>query len=119
MGVIQHHAAVVVVYDHLMPEAEAAVARVRAFADELTKIAHGEMSQEDWRSLVVGPFPTLVNGGATYVCLPDGSKRGWDTASRGDLLRIRFLTELGPCAETAFDASDGDAGVKVTAAADE
>jgi hypothetical protein len=107
---------VVVVYDHLMGEAEAAVVRVREFADELARVADSQGYREDWRSLVIGPFPTLVNGGATYVCLPDGSKRGWDTAARGDLLRTRFLAELDSCAETAFDASDGDAGVMVSAA---
>jgi hypothetical protein len=118
MGVIQHHAAVVVVYEHAMVEAEVAVGRVREFADELTRTADADFSRENWRSLIVGPFPTLVNGGATYVCLPDGSKRGWDTAARGDLLRTRFLTELGPYAETAFDASDGDSGVMVTGIAE-
>jgi hypothetical protein len=108
MGTIQHHAAVVVVYDYMMPDAAAAVSRVQLFADQLTVDALPYV--EDWRSLIVGPFPTLVNGGCTYVFLPDGSKRGWDTAERGNRLRERFLEALHPYAEALFDASDGDAG---------
>jgi hypothetical protein len=108
MGTIQHHTAVVVVYDFAMERAAVAVKLVHAYADELT--AEALPIVEDWRSRIVGPFPTLVNGGCIYVCLPDGSKRGWETADRGDKLRERFLQELEPYAETLFDASDGDAG---------
>lgn len=47
-------------------------------------------------------IPSLVNGKQTIFLAPDGSKKGWDEAERGETLRNQFIEQL----ET-FDYDDG------------
>ena len=39
-------------------------------------------------------LPSLVNGKQTIILAPDGSKKGWDVAKEGDLLRNLFIIKL-------------------------
>lgn len=55
--------------------------KVSAFRDSLP---------EEWRKLVVGPVPSVVNFESNYVFLPDGSKEGWPTSDQGDKYRREF-----------------------------
>jgi len=47
-------------------------------------------------------IPTLVNEKITIVLGPDGSKKGWIEATRGEALRRAFIEEL-----KRFNFSDG------------
>ena len=47
-------------------------------------------------------LPSLVNGKQTIVLAPDGSKKGWDTAKKGDTLRKSFIKKI-----EKFDYEDG------------
>lgn len=78
MGYIKHDSVLVVVNDYVpgqMPDVE-------AFRQSLP---------EEWRPLVVGPIPAVVNGYVTYAFLPDGSKEGWPPSDRGDEYRNAFV----------------------------
>lgn len=44
----------------------------------------------EWRPLVVGPVPSMVNSYVTYAFLPDGSKEGWPESNDGDRYRQQF-----------------------------
>ena len=47
-------------------------------------------------------LPSLVNAKQTIVLAPDGSKKGWDLAEEGELLRNSFIKKL-----EEFDFEDG------------
>lgn len=46
--------------------------------------------------------PSIVNGKQTIIMVPDGSKKGWDTAEQGRRLRDEFVKLL-----KSFDYEDG------------
>lgn len=51
---------------------------------------------EDWRALVIGPVPAVINQYAWVVLfLPDGSKEGWEDSDQGDAYREEFLSIMG------------------------
>lgn len=56
-------------------------ARVRDFRESLPP---------DWRRLIIGPIPSIINNQEYYVMLPDGSKEGWETSDFGDRTRDAF-----------------------------
>ncbi len=89
MGYIAHDAVIVTspspedfvnAYSRIGGPADPAPA-VAAFRDSLP---------EEWRPLVVGPIPQVINGDVTYLFLPDGSKEGWGTSDEGDEYRRQF-----------------------------
>ena len=47
-------------------------------------------------------IPSIVNAKTTIVLGPDGSKKGWDEADRGEKLRNDFIDKL-----KEFDYDDG------------
>lgn len=49
----------------------------------------------EWRPLVIGPIPTVVNGDFTAAFLPDGSKEFWSDSDDGDTYRGRFIDLFG------------------------
>ncbi len=57
---------------------------------------------DDWRRLVIGPIPSVVNSDTTWVFAPDGSKSGWDTDRQGDEYRAQFVA-LFSSIEFGFD----------------
>lgn len=42
---------------------------------------------DDWKPLLIGPIPSIVNDTHTLVFLPDGSKEGWGLSDDGDKYR--------------------------------
>jgi hypothetical protein len=66
---------------------------------------------EDFRQLVVGPVPGVMNGYVSYAFLPDGSKEGRAASNEGDDYRARFAA--------LFDQSftDGDGHEDIAAIA--
>ena len=46
--------------------------------------------------------PTIINSKMTIIMAPDGSKKGWDTAERGNQIRNQFIQEI-----KKFDYDDG------------
>ena len=46
---------------------------------------------EQWRPLVVGPIPSVINGYVTYLFAPDGSGEGWEDSDDGDRYRHQFI----------------------------
>jgi len=56
---------------------------------------------EDQRQLFA-IIPSLINGKQTVVLGPDGSKKGWEEAERGEVLRNEFIAQL-----IKYDYSDG------------
>ncbi len=80
MGYIAHHAVLVTVSSYVLKDADL-MPDVDAFRAELP---------EEWRPLVVGPIPTVINGDVTFVFAPDGSKEGWGTSDDGDMYRQQF-----------------------------
>lgn len=113
MGTMQHHVAVAVV--HAYDEATTGAAKVAdALRLEADAIGNGVPyeTEPSLASLIVGPVPTIVNGGVTYLMAPDGSKEWWDTSNLADQLRDRFVAEMRPYAEV-FVASWGDLGARI------
>lgn len=49
---------------------------------------------DNWSQIVSPIIPGLVNGYATFIVAPDGSKEGWDTSDSGDGLRTAIVAEL-------------------------
>lgn len=52
--------------------------------------AFRESMPEQWRPLIVGPIPGVINGDVFYAFLPDGSKEGWGDSEEGDNRRAEF-----------------------------
>jgi hypothetical protein len=46
---------------------------------------------DDWRALVIGPVPAVIESNPWVAFLPDGSNEGWADSDLGDELRERFL----------------------------
>ena len=59
-------------------------------------------TQEPVYQTLFAVLPSLVNSKQTIILAPDGSKKGWDTANEGDLLRNSFIKKL-----KEFDYEDG------------
>jgi hypothetical protein len=98
MGVIKHDAVIVtvagfIVDDPRMPD-------VDAFRSCLP---------EEFRQLLVGPIPSVVNGDVTYFFAPDGSKEGWRPSNEGDHWRSEFIDLF------RFRYDDGSSPFVVTA----
>lgn len=53
--------------------------------------AFRESMPEHLRPLLVGPIPTAVNGGVTFVFAPSGSQEGWDLEEEERDWRERFV----------------------------
>jgi hypothetical protein len=79
MGYIAHHAVIATWMGDYGPQPD-----LDAFRESLP--------DDEWRALVVGPITAVVNGYASAVFLPDGSKELWDTSDLGDSLRGRFAS---------------------------
>jgi hypothetical protein len=78
MGYTLHDAAVVTFYDvYGVPAPD-----VKAFREEMP---------DHLRHLVVGPFPSAVNGYWTWFFAPDGSNEGWAEAAEADEWRGKFM----------------------------
>ena len=75
MGYFAHDAILAVAW-------EGAEVDIDAFRDSLP---------DEWRPLVIGPIPAVVNFDEFYAFLPDGSKEGWFTSHDGDEYRKRFV----------------------------
>lgn len=75
MGYIKHNAVIAVTIEGYEPDVE-------QFRSGLP---------EEWRPLVVGPIPGVVNGYVSYAFLPDGSKEGWPLSADGDKYRADFM----------------------------
>jgi hypothetical protein len=88
MGVIKHDAVIVTVSAHMLDRPD--MPDVDAFRASMP---------EEFRPLVVGPIPTVVNGDVTYVFAPDGSKEGWGASVDGDQLRAEFIDLFSFCHE--------------------
>jgi len=90
MGYMAHDAVVVTVAGYAMRGEYGAprMGDVEAFRESLP---------EDWRHLVIGPVPGVINDYFSYVFLPDGSKEGWTTSDRGDEYRARFAALFSGC----------------------
>lgn len=84
MGIIYHDVVIVTVsgYAHESNEYGNPRQSVADFAATL---------DPEWRMLLIGPVPHVMNSGFTYAWLPDGSKEGWDHSILGDSYRARFL----------------------------
>jgi hypothetical protein len=67
---------------HWGAEYDKVIADLAAFRESLPS--------DDWRALLVGPVPSVVNAFEWVVFLPDGSKEYWDTSDEGDGYRERF-----------------------------
>lgn len=57
---------------------------------------------EDQQSLFA-ILPSIVNGKQTIFLAPDGSKKRWEEAKRGKILRNKFIEQL-----KSFDYGDGE-----------
>ncbi len=100
MGFINHHALVVSSWKL------EAVQEAHAKAEEL---------QVNVSSLV----PYVVNGGASFMVAPDGSKEGWEESHRGDAARTTLIewmmgNEYLEWVEVAFSPDADLAEVKRT-----
>jgi hypothetical protein len=79
MGYVAHDAVIVTAHGYALDQPW--MPDVAAFREALP---------EAFRPLLVGPIPAVVNGDATWVFGPDGSKSGWGTDEEGDGYRERF-----------------------------
>ena len=75
MGYIRHHAIIVTSAD------QAALKRAHAKALEIFKDIASFISE-------------FVNGYASFLIAPDGSKEGWEHSDQGDAARDTFITWL-------------------------
>jgi hypothetical protein len=83
MGYTRHNTVIVTAHGYAMRgEGNVPAPDVEAFRRSLP---------EDWRRLLVGPVPSLVNDYVTFAFLPDGSKEGWGTSDEGDGYRQQFI----------------------------
>ena len=108
MGTIQHDAVIVSSWD---TRGRLPFEEVREFARGLG--AESWPIREDWETLLVGPVPSVANGYETFLLLPDGSKEGWDTSHRGDLLRAIFIEKMAEVGDLVH-VSWGELGTQVT-----
>lgn len=83
MGYPRHNAVIAVVPRYVAS---------RMFPDVPVPDVEGfrESLPQQWRPLVVGPIPSVINGYVTYVFAPDGSNEGWPDSDDGDRYRHRF-----------------------------
>lgn len=84
MGVIKNDAAIVTVSGYILDRPE--MPDVEAFRESMPV---------EFRPLLVGPIPALVNGDVTYVFAPDGSKEGWGLSNDADHWRTEFVDLFG------------------------
>lgn len=56
--------------------------------------AHGGPDIADASALLTPLAPYIVNGGASFAVLPDGSKEGWGDSDNGDSARDRIAEWL-------------------------
>lgn len=109
MGYIRHDAVLVVVSDYALHATESDQKRW-GFGDVVADVAaFRESLPEKWRPLVVGPIAGVVNGDASYVFLPDGSKEGWTDSDNGNEYRRQFVALF------TFAHGDGSSPFDVTA----
>jgi hypothetical protein len=71
--------------------------------------AFRESMPAEFRPLLVGPIPAVVNNNITYFFAPDGSKEGSDTSDEGDGWRQLFIDLFG------FRYPDGSTPFQVVA----
>jgi hypothetical protein len=83
MGYIRHRA---VIAQMPMPGTPWYEETVKALED-----FRASLPGDDWRALVIGPVPAIVESDPWVVFLPDGSGEGWADSDLGDELRERFL----------------------------
>jgi hypothetical protein len=57
----------------------------------------------EWRHLVLGPIPSVVNSDSTWIFAPDGSKSGWGTDEQGQQYRERFAALFADLDDYGFD----------------
>jgi hypothetical protein len=78
MGVIQHHS----------------VLAVTPFEEDLKKIKKWvkTLAKEDRRLFLFSKV--MFNGYFTVVCVPDGSKEGWERSQEGAEIRYKFVKRL-------------------------
>jgi len=85
MGHVVHHAVIVTIPEYIYNARErrheGLMPDIDAFRASLP--AH-------WQPLLVGPIPSVVEGYATYMFAPDGSKEGWPDSNQGDEYRQQF-----------------------------
>ena len=78
MGIINHNAVVATTWN------ENEVLRIKEWVKSL--------DEKTQAAFLFGP--RVVNGYATVILVPDGSKEGWDESTKGDVLRSRFTSKL-------------------------
>lgn len=88
MGYMRHHAIVVTSWD----EQKLLEAHTRA---RVLNTAYAGLGR-----IVSEMTPIAMNGQASFVVAPDGSKEGWDVSDQGDDFREEFVTWLR---EQSFD----------------
>lgn len=96
MGDVVHDAVIVTYGDYI--EGSEHDPRVAEWRDTLP---------EEWRQLVIGPVPSIVNGYVTWILAPDGSKSHWSTDREGGGFRQDFLNLF------AFRYEDGSSPFEV------
>ena len=64
--------------------------RYHAKMAELSEF-RASLPDDQWRALVIGPAPAVMNSFEWVIFLPDGSKEWWDTSDAGDGYRDQFL----------------------------
>ena len=84
MGTIQNNIGIVVTYDRDGSERA-------AFEEWRANLPDEEYNR--WRSLAIGPVPTITNGDTVYYFIwsCDGSKQGWDTQQQGEQYLREFF----------------------------
>jgi hypothetical protein len=70
--------------------------------DAVTKIRAWISNLPSDQKQLFAVVPSIVNGKQTIFLAPDGSKKGWDEAERGEALRDQFIEQL-----KRFDYNDG------------